>query len=88
VADAGLAAGLEIAGFVTQAAFLLGTGIEAMTMEVDDVALRARLAGEARRLLMPGEMGESFKVMALCRDLDVPLRGFAYQDLRRSLSAG
>ena len=88
VADAGLAAGLEVAGFVTQAAFLLGTGIEAMTMEVEDVALRARLAGEARRLLMPGEMGESFKVMALCRDLDVPLRGFAYQDLRRSLSAG
>jgi len=85
VADAALAAGLETSGFVTQAAFLLGTGIEAMTMEVDDVATRARLAGEARRLLMPGEMGESFKVMALCRDLDVPLRGFAYQDLRGSL---
>jgi hypothetical protein len=34
---------------------------------------------------MPGEMGESFKVIALCRDLDVTLRGFAYQDLRRSL---
>jgi SAM-dependent MidA family methyltransferase len=84
VADAALAAGLDVSGFVTQAAFLLGTGIEAMTM-VDDVATRARLAGEARRLLMPGEMGESFKVMALCRDLDVPLRGFAYQDLRGSL---
>jgi len=85
VADGALAAGLEVSGFVTQAAFLLGTGIESMTMEVDDVATRARLAGEARRLLMPGEMGESFKVMALCRDLDVPLRGFAYQDLRGSL---
>ena len=85
VADAGLAAGLDVSGFVTQAAFLLGTGIEAMTMEVDDVAARARLSGEARRLLMPGEMGESFKVMALCRDLEVPLRGFAYQDLRGSL---
>jgi SAM-dependent MidA family methyltransferase len=85
VADAAFAAGLEVSGFVTQAAFLLGNGIEAMTMEVDDVATRARLAGEARRLLMPGEMGESFKVMALCRDLDVPLRGFALQDLRRSL---
>jgi SAM-dependent MidA family methyltransferase len=85
VADAAFAAGLEISGFVTQAAFLLGNGIEAMTMEVDDVATRARVAGEARRLLMPGEMGESFKVMALCRDLDVPLRGFALQDLRRSL---
>lgn len=85
VADAALAAGLDVSGFVTQAAFLLGNGIEAMTLEVDDVATRARLAGEARRLLMPGEMGESFKVMALCRDLDVPLRGFALQDLRRSL---
>jgi SAM-dependent MidA family methyltransferase len=85
VADAALAAGLEVSGFVTQAAFLLGNGIEAMTMEVDDVATRVRVAGEARRLLVPGEMGESFKVMALCRDLDVPLRGFALQDLRRSL---
>ncbi|MBS0418730.1 MAG: SAM-dependent methyltransferase [Proteobacteria bacterium] len=85
VADGALAAGLEVTGFVTQAAFLLGTGIEAMTIEVDDVATRARLAGEARRLLMPGEMGESFKVMALCRDLDAPLRGFAHQDLRGSL---
>jgi len=85
VADAALAAGLDVTGFVTQAAFLLGTGIEAMTIDVDDVAARARLAGEARRLLMPGEMGESFKVMVLCRDLDVPLRGFAHQDLRGSL---
>jgi SAM-dependent MidA family methyltransferase len=84
VADAALAARLEITGFVTQAAFLLGTGIEAMTM-VDDIATRARLAGEARRLLMPGEMGESFKVIALCRNLELPLCGFAHQDLRGSL---
>jgi SAM-dependent MidA family methyltransferase len=85
VGEAALAAGLEVAGFATQAAFLLGTGIEAMTAEATDIATRARLAGEARRLLLPGEMGESFKVMALCRDLQQPLRGFAYQDLRRSL---
>ena len=85
VGEAALAAGLEVAGFATQAAFLLGTGIEAMTAEATDVATRARLAGEARRLLLPGEMGESFKVMALCRNLQQPLRGFAYQDLRRSL---
>jgi hypothetical protein len=30
-------------------------------------------------------MGESFKVMALTRDVAAPLRGFEYQDLRRSL---
>ena len=85
VGEAALAAGLEVAGFATQAAFLLGTGIEAMTAEATDIATRARLAGEARRLLLPGEMGESFKVMALCRDLQQPLRGFAHQDLRRLL---
>ena len=85
VGEAALATGLEVAGFATQAAFLLGTGIEAMTAEATDIATRARLAGEARRLLLPGEMGESFKVMALCRDLQQPLRGFAHQDLRRLL---
>jgi SAM-dependent MidA family methyltransferase len=85
VGEAALNANLEVAGFATQAAFLLGTGIEALTAEPADVADRARLAGEARRLLLPGEMGESFKVMALCRDLQQPLRGFAYQDLRTSL---
>jgi len=85
VAEAALDADLEVAGFATQAAFLLGNGIEAMTAEATDVAAHAKLAGEARRLLLPGEMGESFKVMALCRNLQQPLRGFAYQDLRRSL---
>jgi SAM-dependent MidA family methyltransferase len=86
VGEAALNADLEVAGFVTQAAFLLGTGIEALTAEpTGNVADRTRLAGEARRLLLPGEMGESFKAMALCRSLQQPLRGFAHQDLRRSL---
>lgn len=85
VAEAAVAAELEVAGFATQAAFLLGTGIEALTAEATELADRARLAGEARRLLLPGEMGESFKAMALCRAVQQPLRGFAHQDLRRSL---
>jgi SAM-dependent MidA family methyltransferase len=85
VGEAALNAKLEVAGFATQAAFLLGTGIEALTAESADAADHARLAGEARRLLLPGEMGESFKVMALCRNLQQPLRGFAHQDLRTSL---
>ena len=85
VAEAALDAQLDVAGFATQAGFLLGTGIEALTAEATGATQRARLAGEARRLLLPGEMGESFKVMALCRNLQQPLRGFAHQDLRRSL---
>jgi SAM-dependent MidA family methyltransferase len=85
VAEAALDVGMDVAGFATQAAFLLGTGIESWASEAADVTDRARFAGEARRLLLPGEMGESFKVMALSRTLQQPLRGFAYQDLRMSL---
>ena len=32
--------------------------------------------------MMPEEMGEAFKAMALSRDYDAPLAGFAVQDLR------
>ena len=85
VAEAGLAAGLEVAGFCTQAGFLLATGIERFVAEAVGTVEQARLAGEARRLLMPGEMGEAFKVMALTRDYEAGLSGFALQDLRHSL---
>ncbi|MGH8219907.1 MAG: class I SAM-dependent methyltransferase [Steroidobacteraceae bacterium] len=85
VAEAAAAAPLQVRGFVTQAAFLLGAGIETLLAESASVADRARLAGEARRLLLPGEMGEAFKVMALARGCDMPLAGCAHQDLRTSL---
>ncbi len=85
VAEAADTAGLEVLGFATQAAFLLGTGIEALVAAPPDPAERARAASEARRLLLPGEMGEAFKVMALGRELRGPLGGFAHQDLRASL---
>ncbi len=85
VAEAAAAAHLDVRGFATQAAFLLGTGIEALLAEAEGAADRARLAGEARRLLLPGEMGEAFKAMALARDFDAPLAGFTHQDLRGSL---
>ena len=45
----------------------------------------ARLANEARQLMLPGEMGERFKAMAWLRGLDLPLAGFALQDLRHTL---
>lgn len=85
VAEAAADAGLELAGYCTQAAFLLATGIEGEVAAADGALARARLASQARALLLPGEMGENFKVMALTRGLDEPLRGFAVQDLRRSL---
>jgi SAM-dependent MidA family methyltransferase len=85
VAEAAVSCGLEVSGFATQAAFLLALDIEQDLAGVSDAIAHARLAGEARRLLLPGEMGEACKVMALTRGLDPKLRGFALQDLRSSL---
>jgi SAM-dependent MidA family methyltransferase len=85
VAEAASLAGLEVSGFATQAAFLLALGIERAVAAAPDVPSRARLAGEARRLVMPEEMGEAFKVMALTRGYEAPLGGFSLQDLRRQL---
>jgi SAM-dependent MidA family methyltransferase len=78
VAEAADAAGLQVRGFATQAAFLLGLGIESLVRD-------PRQASEARQLLMPGEMGEAFKAIALARDVDSPLSGFSVQDLRHLL---
>jgi SAM-dependent MidA family methyltransferase len=85
VAEAAVATGLDVTGFCTQAAFLLATGIERFAAEADGIVEQTRRAGEARRLLLPGEMGEAFKVMALGRDYDAAPAGFALQDLRHSL---
>ena len=85
VAEAAVATRLDVAGFCTQAAFLLATGIERLIAAASGIVEQTRLAGEARRLLLPGEMGEAFKVMALTRDYEAALGGFALQDLRHSL---
>jgi SAM-dependent MidA family methyltransferase len=85
IAEAAVDAGLEVSGFTTQAALLAALGIERLVAAAAGATARTRLAGEARRLVMPEEMGEAFKAMALTRDYAVPLRGFALQDLRRLL---
>jgi SAM-dependent MidA family methyltransferase len=85
IALAGHAAGLAVLGFCTQAAFLLGAGIDELLAQAQTPIEQARLNGEARRLLMPGEMGEVFKLLALGRGVDTPLASFTHQDLRDSL---
>jgi SAM-dependent MidA family methyltransferase len=81
VAEAADDCGLDVLGFTSQAAFLLGTGIEALLAAAPDDVTRARRVSEARQLLLPDAMGEAFKVMALGRGWDAPLAGFAHQDL-------
>ncbi len=86
VAEAADSAGLDVLGFATQTAFLIGAGMEPLLAAElqaagDDVRQQARVAGEARQLMLPGEMGEIFKVIALGRGFDAPLAGFRMQAL-------
>lgn len=88
LADAARNAGLECAGFATQAHFLLETGIEAeLARLVDALPEHARGAHRqaAATLLLPGEMGERFKVMAIAREIRGPFHGFGFRDLVASL---
>jgi SAM-dependent MidA family methyltransferase len=63
-ADAAAAAGLTVAGFTTQAQFLLATlAAEPPPAATDAAALRALAA--LKTLVLPGEMGERFKVLKL-----------------------
>lgn len=87
LAEAGAAADFELGGFTTQAHFLAGLGIdrEMQRLAGDDAERFARLAVEARQLLLPGELGERFKVLAWTRGVAHGLAGFALRDLRHSL---
>ncbi|MCS3903347.1 SAM-dependent MidA family methyltransferase [Methylohalomonas lacus] len=87
LAEAAQACDLEVAGFTSQAHFLLGCGLDNMLAAAADQSQQDywRLTGEVKRLTLPGEMGERFKAMALVRDYDGPLAGFRLQDFRHRL---
>jgi len=87
VATAAREGGLELAGYATQAQFLVNCGItEVMSRTpAEDAARYLPLANQANRLLSPAEMGELFKVIALARGFTAPLIGFHEGDRRASL---
>jgi SAM-dependent MidA family methyltransferase len=87
VAEAAVDARLDVAGFTTQAHFLMSLGIDRMLMQADQQELvdRVSLARQAMMLTLPGEMGERFKVLALSRGVTGRLSGFALRDLAASL---
>mgnify|MGYP006281715225 CR=1 FL=1 len=84
MAEAAHDAGLEVAGFATQADFLLGNGLTELAT-ADDPREQLDRANQVKRLVLPGEMGELFKVLAVGREVPTPLRGFAQRDERRRL---
>ena len=76
LAEAGASAGFALATFTTQAQFLLANGLTDLLAEAAQRHERERmlLTNEARRLTLPGEMGERFKVMAFSRGVEVRTR--------------
>ena len=84
LADAGMAAGLDFSGLTTQAAFLLGTGVTELLAD-SDPAMGPEVAAAARQLLLPGEMGERFRVIGFGRQWSGTLPGLTFTDLSGSL---
>lgn len=86
IAEAAVAGGLDIAGFTTQAEFLLATGLLEACEGVDPASRRhAELTAQIKQLTLPSQMGEAVKVMALARGFDAALTGFSGRDLRPRL---
>ena len=86
VAESADAAGLRVSGYATQGHFLLDAGLDEELASATRGADRESLEfiRQARQLLLPGEMGERFKAMALTRG-DGEIGGFGFRDLRHLL---
>ncbi len=82
LAEAGLDAGLDLAGFTDQYHFLVGAGT-ALLLSMEAAPASPQHAADLRAfksLLHPEMMGTQFKYLALSRGLDLatPLSGFHY----------
>jgi SAM-dependent MidA family methyltransferase len=82
VAHAGVAGGMSVAGYGTQARFLINCGIlDALARRGEpQSASYLRQAAAVQKLLSPAEMGELFKVLAMAKGIDEDLVGFRYGD--------
>jgi SAM-dependent MidA family methyltransferase len=79
VGDAAIDCGLQVVGYSHQAQFLMNCGILKLLENIEDKQSKAyfNLTQQVKILLMPQEMGEIFKVMALATaDIDNDLLGF------------
>ena len=90
VAEAAVAAELDVLGFTTQANFLLGSGLAELIpagINNEEKLTKEQLTmnHEIQMLTSPAEMGELFKVIALGKNFDQQLAGFGFKDMRGKL---
>ena len=86
IAEAAALEGLIVAGFTHQAAFLLNCGIVTLISQCEDVATHYCVVQEIKKLTLPSEMGELFKVIALTRNYHQLLLGFTKMNQTERLS--
>jgi SAM-dependent MidA family methyltransferase len=77
--------GFEVSGYTTQSMFLISLGIEKYLKNEENEEKRVKIAQEIKQLVLPGTMGEVFKVMALSKKQSVKLDGFKELDLTNRL---
>lgn len=75
LAEAGNSAGFGVAGYMPQAQFLIGSGLQdifgvAYEAAADEAA-RYDLAQQVKKLTLPEQMGERFQAMLFARGMDV-----------------
>ncbi|CAB5510746.1 hypothetical protein LMG26857_00027 [Achromobacter anxifer] len=82
MADAALAAGLQVLGYTSQARFLMNAGLMDLLAQLDpgDAQQYAQAVAPVQKLLSESEMGELFKVLAVGRGITEPLAGFSRGD--------
>ncbi len=80
------AAGCSLAGYSTQAAFLLNCHLLEIAKQNEKTVLEETNQAQAiKRLVLPSEMGELIKVMAISKNFTQSLLGFPQPDRRRDL---
>ncbi len=90
LASSGRSSGLELTGFATQKNFLLGLGICEELEEAEGFGEReygkVGKNRELARLISPGGMGDTFKVLVQHKGVEKPrLSGFSFRDQSRFL---
>jgi len=87
VAESAIDSGAHLLGYTTQAHFLINCGITELLQDTAPENLRdyLPLSAQLQKLTSPAEMGELFKVIALGKGIEEPLRGFASGDKSRFL---
>jgi SAM-dependent MidA family methyltransferase len=78
-------AGLTVAGFTSQAAFLINNGLLQHVEECYNRAPSIDMNRQVHRLTSPNEMGELIKVIGLTRGYESAVQGFAQYDRRARL---